>query len=507
MPDKKKIMPDHMPAMLSIFKGASINLFGTAGHLILVFGYSVFLARVLPPHDLGLYFLGFTVLSFLVVGSLMGMDLTIWRFVSLYMGEGSPERARGVVRSAFFVAFVASLIIGIVWFIGSDWLGNVVFHDEDLGLVFKIFAFALPLMVLARVFNAATQGLKIMHYQVLSKDIGEQVSKFVLSAFLLSFGLIGILFANVIAGAISMTIAFLFLQKKLSIFGRVEKSDSYLRVVAAYSLPLTFSTIFNSMLVWINIWLVGFFRSPDEVGLFSIASRVAIFGTLVLCSFNTMFSPIIADLYNRNEVDRLRILFRFVTKWIIIFSTPVFLFVVLFADPVLKLFGKEYVLAATSLIILAVGQFINSATGPVAGMVLMSGHPRIDLINNSAALALNVVLSMILIPRWGIEGAAVASAITAASVNIVRALQVFVILGISGYDRTYLKPAGALLTAGGSVYLLYALLGASSQWNFILYITFFIAAYTGMMLLLGLEDDDKTIARMVKNRLAGTKTV
>jgi len=498
---------DNLGAKLGIMKGATINMVGTLVHLMLVFGYSIFLARVLSPDDLGRYFIGFAILGFLVIVALLGLDFTIWRYVPLFIGEGKTERARGVVLSSLMITFVSSLIIGGFLFLSADWLGETFFNDRELDSVFKFFAVALPFTVVARIFNASTQGLKLMRYQVLSKDLGEQGSKFLLSAFLLSFGLVGILYANVLAAAIAALLAFIFLQSKLPVIGGYNRSFRQLRLIASFSLPLIFSTIFSFLMIWVDTLLLGYFRGPDEVGLYGIALRVAILGTLVLSSFNTMFSPFISDLYNRRELKRLGVLFSFVTKWVVTCSLPIFIIVILFADQALSLFGARFMVVSSSLMVLAVGQFINSGTGPVAGMVLMSGRAYLDLANNLLAVALNVVLCLILIPPYGIIGAAVANGVATASINVIRAVEVYLIMGVQGYNRTFLKPLLAGAVAGTLSYVIFHYFsGNAGAWLIFVLAAAFLTSYTGLLAIMGFDEEDRAMARIVKDRLDPAKT-
>lgn len=480
-------------------------MFGTVAHMMLVFGYSIFLARVLSPEDLGRYFIGFAILGFLVVVALLGLDFTIWRYVPLFIGEGKPERARGIVFSSLMITSVSSLFMGGLLFVTAGWIGEIFFHDGELDLVFRIFAVALPFTVIARILNASTQGLKLMRYQVLSKDLGEQVTKFILSALLISLGLAGVLYANVLAAAVAAILAFLFLQSKLRVTKGYDRSIRQLRLIATFSLPLIFSTVLSFLLLWVDTLLLGYFRSAEEVGLYSIAFRVAILGTLVLSSFNTMFSPFISDLYNRREIKRLGILFSFVTKWVLTCSLPIFIIVILFADQALSIFGERFVIVSSSLIILAIGQFINSSTGPVAGMVLMSGRAYLDLTNNFFAMALNVVLCLVLIPRFGIIGAASANAVATASVNLIRALEVYLIMGVQGYNRSFIKPLVAGVLAGTVSYAIFHFSGNTKAWFLMVLAVAFLTSYTGLVAIMGFDQEDKEMVKIVRSRLLPSK--
>lgn len=498
----KKEQPDNIRAMAGIVKGATINLFGTGSHLLVAFLYSVFLTRVLSAEDLGRFFLGFTILNFLVIVAVLGYDFAIWRYVAIFMGRNEPDKARGVVVSSLSVTVPAGILVGLTWYLGGDWLGTTVFSDDNQGLVFRMFAIALPFMVVARVLNASTQGLRKMHYQVISKDLGEQVVRFAMSAALVTFGLMGVLGANIIAAVATLLLAFWFLQMNLPIVGRHHPVEKQLKLVTAFSFPLIFSTIFGYLFVWVDTVILGYYMGASDVGLYSVAARVAILGTLVLTAFNTMFSPVISDLHSRQEGEMLSSLFKFVTKWVVTISLPVFILVILFAKPALMIFGEGFVAAASALMILALGQFVNSATGPVGGMVTMSGRPYLDLANNLAAVLANIGLCLLLIPRWGMVGAATANAVAIGGINVIRAVEVYFILGVQGYDRSYLKPVLAVVVASLAAYGIYLIADTGVWWLGLVIAAVFMSAYVVMLAVAGFDDDDRAMARLVKKRLA-----
>jgi len=92
-------------------------------------------------------------------------------------------------------------------------------------------------------------------------------------------------------------------------------------------------------------------------------------------------------------------------------------------------FGEAFTTSATALAIITVGQVINAVTGPVGYLLIMSGHENKATFSVGIGAGLNLLLNVILILFWGIEGAAVATAVTLGVVNLLMVHFTFGILG------------------------------------------------------------------------------
>ena len=171
----------------------------------------------------------------------------------------------------------------------------------------------------------------------------------------------------------------------------------------------------------------------------------------------------------------------------------------------MRIFGHEFEAGWPILVIGTAGQLVNCAVGSVGYLLLMSGEQK-RLVRVQACMAVvMVVLSLLLIPRWGIIGAAAGAAITNAVSNFVYLWQVRRALGLSPYNRSYLR---LLLPVTAAIGLLLSLrLGLSAvrpEWLVIgAGVTLAYLAFIGVALAFGLDADDRLIAEAVWSRLRG----
>lgn len=206
-----------------------------------------------------------------------------------------------------------------------------------------------------------------------------------------------------------------------------------------YAGPRAPAALFSQLLFWTDLFVVTRYVSNAEIGVYSAALRAGQILVLFLTSVSLMFSPYVADLHNRKETARLDRLFKAFTRWTLAATIPVFLVLAVAPGAVLDLFGPDYGGGETALLILLAGQFVNVATGGVGFVLIMVGRTGWDLVVYGASLALNLGLAFALAPRYGIEGAAVANAVTFALSKWARLALVARFVNIQPYDRNYLR--------------------------------------------------------------------
>jgi len=114
----------------------------------------------------------------------------------------------------------------------------------------------------------------------------------------------------------------------------------------------------------------------------------------------------------------------------VVLSLPVSVFYWLRPDLGLSLFGDEFVPAAGTLMVLTLGHFVNAATGPVGNLLMLTGYEKMMRNNIAGCSLLNIALNIFLIPKFGILGAAGATAFSLATMNVVSIILVYRYIGI-----------------------------------------------------------------------------
>ncbi|MHB1464030.1 MAG: flippase [Thermoleophilia bacterium] len=514
MPEPK-ILPGEPEEVISSYvphvaRGAIINFSGILIRLVLVYGYTFILARLMSVGELGEYFLMLAIVNLLGLASMVGLDLGVVRYVALYAGEGKLGLARKALRAGLMFGLPVSLVFMAGLFFAAPFVSAHFFESNAEAVTgLRIFSVAIPFLVTARLFNATTQGMHQMKYQVLSRDFGEQVAKIGFSALLLCLGggLVGVVWANLASLATAVTLALVFAMVVLA--GPKGSSDTRIKPTLAvfkYSFPLAFANIVVALTLWVDTLMLGYLGTTEDVGFYGVALKISIIGAKIITAFVIVFTPVIADLWNRGRLEELKKLYVTVSRWIFMLSIPIFLVLILFPDSLMRIFGSTFIAGSAALVFLAIGQMMNAATGAAGIMVLMSGHSKLELLNVTTTLAMNAAICFLLIPRYGVVGAAIANMAALGLVNLMRIIEIWIFMRIFGYDRSYLKPA----LSGLAVALVVGLIGRfvivdAGIIQLLALASLLLLLYVLALAGLGLEEQDKNMLKKIKASLLRIK--
>jgi len=260
--------------------------------------------------------------------------------------------------------------------------------------------------------------------------------------------------------------------------------------------------------LWFDRLFVGHYRSAAETGIYQAASQLSVGLAIILSCFGSVFSPMSAALDHQGEIKRLGELFRVGTKWALYVSLPPFL-VMCFAprEVMAVIFGKPYEMGWLVLVILGAGQFVNAGTGPVTNLMNMAGLQNPLFRASAVMLGLSAALNVILIPRLGMTGAAIS---TAVSVSGMFAWAIYVTkqkLGIVPYDRRYLKGLAATAVTVAALLLLRQFRVSSPVLSLALVCILASAVFLAMLMLAGLDEEDKDFIRLLRDRLEPKATL
>lgn len=491
----------YLSELPTIAKGAGVNFAGTLISKILAFFFTLFIARALATGELAQYYLGLSVTNALFTLSVFGLNAGAIRFVSLFHGQRDTSRVKGTILSCLSIATPVSLLVGILLFLFANDIAVHIFHEPSFGNVLKLFSLSIPFLVIGRIFIATTHGFKLMHYRVIT-ETGEIILRFIITlllVFILGFGLNGLILSCVSSLILSAFLAYYFVVKLIATLKDKSRPVLEFRKLLRFSFPQAFSELFICSAIYADTLMLGYFRTSEEVGIYSIAFGLAIFGLMISESFRTIFAPIIADLHNKKKMKQLNDLFKVVTRWIFTLSLPPLLLFILFPKPILSIFGKEFTMASTCLMILSLGFLVSSAVGPANHMVLMTGRSGLSFINHIVVLTINVLLNYLLIPKYGIIGVAVSKAISTVFVDIIRLIETYYLMKIHPYNRSYWKPLLA-----GTISTLIIFLGhdmLQTYPNNIIGMSAFLCCYLFIIYMLKFNNEESYIIKEIGRKL------
>jgi O-antigen/teichoic acid export membrane protein len=462
------------------------------------------LAHILGPAMFGLYAIGWTLMRIITTICPMGLDSGVVRFGTRYWGRDA-ESFKGIVLRSLYLALSFALLVGAGFYLAAPWIGAQLFRKPELSPVIRCFAFVIPLFAMLKVAASSTRITRRMKYATLSEDVSQPAGFLILILvfYWMGWRMEGALEALVISFGAALLVALYFVRRLYPEVASSKITPKYPgREILAYSLPTTFSAMIFMLVLWLDRLFVGHYRSAAETGIYQAASQLSISLAIILGCFGSVFSPITADLHHRGEIKRLGELFRVSTKWALYVSLPPFL-VMCFAprEVMTVIFGKPYEIGWLPLVILGAGQLVNAGTGPVTSLMNMAGLQNPLFRISAVMLCLNAALNVILIPRWGMAGAAISTAVT---ITGLFAWAIYVTkqkLGFVPYDRRYLKGLVATAVTVGALLLTGRVEFVSPTLKLVAICSVAIAVFGLALKLAGLDQEDRDFITVILARL------
>lgn len=437
-------------------QGAAIALVGR------VFGRAtsalthVILARFLGPQDFGLYAVGWTTLQLGGTLSVLGLDKGVI-YYGLNHRNTDQHAVHSVLRQSIGLTCVLGLVLGIGLYLSAPWLATQVFGKANLTSVLYWFALAFCFFSGLRVAAAASRISQRIQFSIYTEEVLQPGAHLLLifTFFAFGWGLLGAVGAATISFGLSFFLALYYIKKLFPVHTNPPiLTAPALRDVLGFSLPTAVAGALTMLTVWGDRLLVSYYCSAADIGLYQAAVQCGFMLAIVLSAFNAIFSPLIADLYRKGEIDRLDRLFKISTKWGLYCCVPFGLVLMLASRETMTfLFGPQYEGGAVVLIIVTMTQLINVGTGAVDHLLIMTGQQRSWVVISAFMLVVNFTLGFLLIPRWGLLGAALSTATTYTGLFVVGLLHVKRTLGVWPYEKQYLKGLLAAVLAGFAVML------------------------------------------------------
>jgi O-antigen/teichoic acid export membrane protein len=215
-----------------------------------------------------------------------------------------------------------------------------------------------------------------------------------------------------------------------------------------FTAPRGLAGIFQIVVLWLNTLLVGRLDSTRSAGVFNAATRYITAGLMVGVAIQQVAGPKLSELMAQRSWDRARGVYQTTTAWLMVATWPLYLTFALFAPTLLRIFGGGFAGGAGALQVLGWTMLVATAVGTVDMVLLMGGKSSWNLFNTVVGLSSNIILNLLLIPRYGGTGAAIAWSSSILFTNLAPLVQVWKFLGMHPFGRGFPK----VVLAAGAAY-------------------------------------------------------
>ena len=381
-----------------------------------------------------------TILSVALVIATMGFQNSLPREVAFYK-EKEPSRIGSLISTVLIIVSLTSLTFTALLISGSAYVAHI-FNEEWLVYALKVILLALPFSALTGSFIAISQGFGRVREKVYFQDLLYPLLWFLLIG-------IGVLvkaefYYVFVAYVVVQAVTFFALVTDVFRLGLFKPGSIDLKLgkeLIMFSAPLMLSGILWFVMTWTDTLMLGYYKTSEVVGLYNAASPLARLIPVFLNSAAFLYPPIVSRLYAQSKINEMKRVYQILTKWIFLLTLPVFSVMFLFPEATINFFfGAKYVPAALALRILALGFMFHTFLGLNGQSLLVIGESNFIMISNLVSAVFNVILNAFLIPIYGMEGAAMATATSYFVGNVLKSLKLYQKTKIHPFSGNYMKP-------------------------------------------------------------------
>jgi len=356
----------------------------------------------------GTYSLGFSIITILFVFSTLGMGAGIQKYISFYKTKKQNKKLNSLISTSIKLPLLISCSIAILLFLFSHQISSFFLKSNPslLSNILKILAIYIPLETILQILMAIGIGFKKAKTSASSYYIINSLSKLILVVIFIGFGW-GI-YSALLALILGNIISILFLYNKLNKINKIKIQKGVHKEIIIFSLPLLFSTLLTTLMLHINILLMGIFLNPKQIGIYNSALPTAQLILIFPIAILSLFLPIISEKQALKKSIKKE--YQTVSKWILMIIIPISLTFIIFGKELLSfLFGQNYISGYSILVIFSISYLIFSLLKPAEQILYQRNKTKSIMIFVAIGLLFNLILVIILIPQIGANGAALAN--------------------------------------------------------------------------------------------------
>jgi len=461
----------------SIFKGGTIVFLGLVISKIFGLLYRVVVGRTLGPEEYGIISVMMAVSSVIGVLAFIGIPNGVQKYVAEYRGTNDIEKQAGIVRTGLLLVTIPSVIVMLIVFILAPWIATELFNEPRAIWPIRFVALILPLRAYRKVFYRTTDAYEKMQYKIYANQLYANISKVILTLVFigLGFNYIGAAIAYAFAWGSAVVLSGYFAYKVFPEAFKVSlKTEKEYSKLFQHSWPLFAAGILASVAGYIDTFMLQAFLGSEEVGLYNSAYPLAAVLTFSGSALGSIYLSNASKLFGEGKKDELAEAYRLVTKWIGYISLPLFSVIILFPQALLQLFGPDYLGMANVLRVLALGFLLSALIGPTSKIIQAVDKTKYKLYLTLFIGTTNILLNYLLIPVYGIIGAAYATALTFGFGFILKTIIVTYLSGKTPFRPVLIKIMLSSLAAAAPIFLLSYL---TSYKNSLLYLVIIMPLY------------------------------
>lgn len=383
-----------------------------ASGILLMFLLSLFLTNSFSAEIVGQYDFVRSFLMILSGASLLGTNQAI----IFYSGILTSNKSFGSIRSIYFkmnflILIACAILYTPLLAIDKETI-NQIFNKQG---AYELVSLSLKGLVFYSITMLNIDTIRALKHTLISegfRNVFRYMPFFIFSIILYIIDspedlVVWFIYSFIVIFIISSAVVYFFLFKKDFVTSKHQKFSSSSILKTSY--PMALSAISFFLMQSTDVIFISAYDTFDSVAYYSIAVKLASVTALALISVNIVIAPKIATIYNDKNFYELKSILKKATRINVVISLPIIIVLLCFSEYILSTFGINYILAKSALWVLLIAQFFNSVTGPSALYLNMTGRQKKLNVILLISLLINIVLNIILVPAYGMLGAAIST--------------------------------------------------------------------------------------------------
>jgi O-antigen/teichoic acid export membrane protein len=400
----------------------------------------------------GIYRAGADLCEVLMRAGMASADKAMIRFVAGHRAMGETDAETSAIGSGLRLAGGLSLLLAVALAVTAPLFARAWGKPE--------YAFVLPVLAPSIVAGggvvvlmAATLAARVTRINLIVRGIAEPflliASTLIAYAVWRSVG--GVAVAHVVTSLVLFAFAWIgagvvFGPGRLARAVTAPGSPGFVR----FALPLGASELMNALMQRANIFLLSGYLGAASVAVFAAAEELGRAVAGIRYAFDSVAGPMMSEALRLHDRERLHYNLALMIRWVVSAAAPIAVTLFVLRPELLALYGPGYVTGATAMALLLAGHLVNGGLGLTALVTTMSGRSGLFFWDNLGSAALNLVLSLVLIPRYGVTGAAIASLVSVTALQAALCVQAYKLERVHPFSPALGKPVIAAAVALGA---------------------------------------------------------
>jgi len=403
-----------------VAKGSLWNLAGSVALKLSSFLYVILIARAASQDDVGLFYLAISVVSLVSIFSDLGLAGALLRYIPYFEGRNEKGKIKDLLNLSYTVSTVVAIILmAIIWW-QADAIA-IAYHNPALSGAIHMLVAYLLLANFFRIGLSALQGFADMRSMQYAANIQNGLKLVLTALFFYLYGasVITLSAAFLLSHAPAAIIAIVNISRRTATFpsgGTSIAPRQLFGEIVPFGLMLNIVTLFWTMTAYTDRLLLGYLTAPavstETVAVYTIAVTMATVLIVFPASIASIFLPVMSRLAGRNEPSHMRQILDTSQRWAMFITLPLGLVMIVFSSDMLGVFyGQAYAGGGLAMAIFTFGLLAQELSCMLLYALAALRLVKLELKIAFAITVINVVLNVLLIPAYGMEGSAIASAV------------------------------------------------------------------------------------------------